>query len=90
METIKKTGKFKLREEVKEIISRSQELKLRLMTEFHISSNTLWRWLKNDTTQSTDYNFLMAVWLWMQENKERAERYAKFKNLQNLLTEKTA
>ncbi len=85
---MEETPKFKLKEEVKDIVSSTKKLKRRIMSSFDTTQNTIWRWLKIDAAQSTDYNLLLLVWLWITETDERRERYSHFKNLENLLTQK--
>jgi len=80
--------KYVLKNEVKKLISTNQELKLKIMQSLQASESTLWRWTKYQTPQSTDYNLLLIVWLFIAENSELREKYSHIKNLENLLTVK--
>ena len=79
---------FKLKEEVKEFILKNQSVKIEVMRAFQVSESTVWRWLKENTPQSTDYNLLIFIWLTINESTEYKERYSHIKNIENLLTSK--
>ncbi len=80
--------RFKLKEEVKSLIRNKQDLKNTICMKQKCHVNTLYRWLQQDTAQSTDYNLLIEIWTFMKTNQEIAEKYNHITTIENLLIEK--
>ncbi len=79
---------FKLKEEIKDLVRGNKKLKNSIYLKLNCSKSTLYRWLQFDQPQSTDYNLLIEIWIYITTNKELADKFKHIKNIENLLTQK--